>query len=167
MRLALVVCLFASFASAQAQSLGAEPPRVGVGFDLASAVWSQDLIPNGPSLGVRGRVALPVNADISVAASLGVGAHLFDGRDDARYVLNPQTSLIVTIPSRGTVRYVLGGFGAFVPLDGGGGGPTLHGGLGWAIPLNQTSLYVEIDPSLLVGQDQTTGVLSVRGGVIF
>ncbi len=164
MRLVLAACLAVSFASVQAQS---EPPRIGVGFDLASAVWDQDLIPNGPSLGVRARVALPVNADISVAASLGIAAHLFDGRADARYVLNPQTSVIVTIPSRGTVRYLLGGFGAFLPLDEGGGGPTLHAGVGWAIPLSQTSLYVEIDPSLLIGENETTGVLSVRGGVIF
>lgn len=164
MRLLLAAGLLIGFASAHAQT---SPPRIGGGFDLTSAVWDQDLIPNGPALGIRGRVALPVNPDVSVAASLGVAAHLFEGRNQAQTVLNPQASVIVTLPSAGTARYLLGGFGGFLPLGGGGGGPTIHGGIGWAIPLNATSLYVEVDPSLLIGEDQTTGVLSVRAGVIF
>lgn len=168
MRLLLAACFLVGLASApRAQNLGDVPPRFGVGFDVASALWSQDLIPNGPALGIRGRVALPVNADISLAASLGIAAHLFEGRDDARTVLNPQASLIVTLPGEGTARYLLGGFGAFLPLDQGGGGPTIHAGAGWAIPLNQTSVYFEIDPSLVVGEDETTVVASLRAGVIF
>lgn len=143
------------------------PPRYGIGFDASTALFGGDLTPDGPALGVRGRVALPINADLSAAASLGVSAHLFEGTRDARYVLNPQTSLIVTVPGGHSVRYFLGGFGGFIPLDGGGGGPTVHGGVGWAIPLNATSLYVEVDPSLIVGQDATGVLLSARAGVIF
>ena len=167
MRRLFTACLLVGLASASAQGLGDAPPRIGAGFDVTSALWSQDLIPNGPSLGVRGRVALPVNADISVAASLGIGAHLFEGSSDARFVLNPQTSLIVTLPGQTTARYVLGGFGGFIPFGEGGGGPTIHGGMGWAIPLNETSVYAEIDPSLLIGESETVVVLAVRGGVIF
>ena len=145
----------------------AAPPRYGVGFDVSAALFGGDLTPDGPAVGLRGRVALPVNADLSVAASLGASAHLFEGTRDARYVLNPQTSLIVTVPGARSVRYFLGGFGGLIPLDGGGGGPTVHGGVGWAIPLNATSLYVEADPSLVVGQSATSLLLTVRGGVIF
>ena len=155
--------------AAAAQSLGAAPPRIGVGFDVATALWGQDAIPDGPSLGVRGRVALPVNADVSVAASLGIGAHVFEGSDNARYVLNPQTSVIVTLPSpgAGSVRYLLGGFGGFLPLSDGGGGPAIHAGAGLAFPLSEASVFLEADPSLIIGEDETVPVLAVRAGVIF
>ena len=142
------------------------PPRYGVGFDVSAGAGGGRLVPDGPALGVRGRVALPVNADLSVAASLGVSAHLFEGTSDASVVLNPQTSLIVTVPGARTVRYYLGGFGVLLPLDGGGGG-TVHGGVGWAFPLAATSLYVEVNPSLVVGEDAAAGLVTLRGGVIF
>ena len=164
LRLLAVVLVLSVSAPAFGQ---AAPPRYGVGFDVSTAVLGSRLIPDGPALGLRGRVALPVNADLSVAASLGVSAHLFDGANDSDVVLNPQTSLIVTIPGRTSVRYVLGGFGGLLPFSGGGGGATVHGGVGIAIPLSATSLYVEADPSLVIGQDSAGLLLSVRGGVIF
>ncbi len=163
MRVLTLILLLASSASAQ----GVAPPRYGVGFDVTTALYSQDVVPSGPSLGVRGRVALPVNADISVAGSIGIGAHVFGGTSDARYVLNPQTSLIVTLPSDGAARYVLGGFGVFLPFSGGGGGPSIHAGAGLALPLSVASLFVEADPSLVFGEDSVIPVLAVRAGVIF
>lgn len=160
----VALALLLSAASVQAQT---SAPRIGAGFDVTASVLGQDLIPDGPSLGVRGRIALPVNSDVSVAASLGVGAHLFEGRDDARYVLNPQASVIVTLPGEGTARYLLGGFGGFVPFNAGDGGPTIHLGYGWAFPLNETSFFVEANPSLLIGQEKTDVVLAARAGIIF
>lgn len=146
------------------------PPRVGVGFDVWGAPSGQRLIPEGVAIGLRTRVALPINADLSGAASIGLGAHLWEGTDNARWVANPQTSLIVTLPARygRSITYVLGGFGAYLPLDNrGGGAPTLHAGIGTAIPLNDTSFYLELNPSLLIGRQETTGVLAARAGVIF
>ena len=161
----LLAALFAGAAApARAQM---SPPRFGVGFDAIGAFPGQNLLPEGVALGIRGRAALPVNADLSVAADIGLLANLFNGSADARYVLNPQTSVIVTLPGGRNLRYVLGGFGGFIPFDGGGGGPTLHLGVGTAIPLRDTSLYAEFDPSLVVGQDETTVVLAARVGVIF
>ena len=162
--LALSVVLTAAAADAQRDSVA---PRYGAGFDVATAVLGQDVIPDGPSIGIRGRVAIPVNADLSVAGSLGLGAHLFGGSDDTRYVLNPQVSAIVMLPSDGSARYVLGGFGGFLPFSGGGGGPSLHLGYGIAIPLTDTSLYAEVDPSLVIGDTEVVPVLAVRTGVIF
>lgn len=159
--LAVLLLLVAARADAQA------PPRFGAGFDVSGAIPGQDLLPDGIAVGIRLRSALPVNADLSVAADVGLSAHLFEGSADARYVLNPQTSVIVTLPGSDSVRYILGGFGGFIPLEGGGGGPSLHLGVGTAIPLRDTSLYLEFDPSLLIGEDETTGVLAGRVGVIF
>ena len=164
--LILVLAVVTTAAAADAQS-GSVAPRYGAGFDIATAVLSQDVIPDAPSIGIRGRVALPVNADLSVAGSLGIGAHLFGGADDTRYVLNPQVSVIVMLPSDRSARYILGGFGGFLPLSGGGGGPSIHLGYGLAIPLTDTSLYVEVDPSLVIGETRAVPVLSLRTGVIF
>lgn len=161
------LALAAALLTASAATAQTSPPRIGAGFEISTAVLGQDLVPDGPALGIRGRVALPVNADVSVSGDLGLGAHLFEGSDEARYVLNPQASVIVTLPGARTARYVLGGFGAFVPFSGGSGGPTLHLGYGWAIPLNETSFFVEVNPSLIIGEDETTPILAARGGVIF
>ena len=146
------------------------PPRIGLGFDVTSAFYPQDVVPDGPSIGVRARAALPVNADVSVAASLGVGAHILSGGDDATFVLNPQTSVIVSLPSRRRargLRYVLGGVGGFLPLSGGGGGASVHAGFGYAVRLSETSVFTEFNPSLIVGEETSVVVLAVRGGVIF
>lgn len=163
MRALTLVLLLASSASAQRSA----PPRYGVGFDVTTALYNQDVLPSGPSLGLRGRVALPVNADISVAGSVGINAHIFGGTADASYVLNPQTSLIVTLPGDTSARYVLGGFGVFLPINGGGGGPSIHLGAGLAIPLSEASFFVEADPSLVFGEDSVVPILALRGGVIF
>lgn len=162
--LVLFVCAGSSIALAQS----ATPPRYGVGFDFAFPVLGDQLLPDGLSIGLRGRGALPINADLSVAASLGVGAHLFADREPTRYVLNPQAALIVMLPGEGSAtRYVLGGFGGFVPLSGGQGGPTIHGGYGVAFPLRQTSLFIEGNPSIVLGEEDTGVVLAARAGVIF
>ncbi len=169
--LAATFALLALFLTpdATAQRFAPSPARYGVGFDVTSAIPGQELIPKGIAVGLRGRAALPINADVSVAAELGIAAHLWDGANSTQYVLNPQTSLIVTLPARegGAIRYVLGGFGGYLPFSGGKGGPSIHLGIGQAIPLNDTSLYAEFDPSLLIGGDETTVVIALRGGVIF
>ena len=164
---ALALCGLAWAGPAAAQS-AMQPPRFGAGFEVFGALPGQTILPEGVAVGARLRAALPVNADLSVAADLGVGALLWEGAAEARYVLNPQTSLIVTLPGRGpNVRYVLAGVGGFLPLSGGGGGTSLHLGVGTAVPLSATSIFFEFDPSLVVGQDETTGVHMARAGVIF
>ena len=155
------MCLLLSAAASAQVS-----PRYGVGFDVIAALPGQDLLPDGVAIGLRGRVAVPVNADLSVAGSLGLAANVFEGREDTDYILNPQASLIVTLPGRSSARYVLGGFGGFLPFEG-AGGPSLHAGAGWAIPLNETSIYFELNPSLVVGSEETGVVVSARTGVIF
>ena len=141
------------------------PARIGIGIDaLAIPVRSGDVDPS-VGLGIRGRIALPVNADLSAAASLGISTSL---ASDAVITATPQVSMIVTLPGgENSVRYILGGFGGYVPFSGGGAGPTVHLGFGWAIPLSETSLYFEIDPALVVGSDALTVVVPLRAGVIF
>lgn len=142
-------------------------PRFGFGFDAIGIPPGQDMLPEGLGIGLRGRVSVPVNRDLSVAASLGVAGFVFRGRDDATYVYTPQVSAILTLPRRRSARYLMGGFGGAIPSSGGDGGPYIHLGAGWAFPLNDTSLYFEIDPALVVGASETTVVIPARIGVIF
>lgn len=164
-----LVALTVSSSPAWAQNLGTVPPRIGVGFDVLGLPPGQDLFPEGIAIGLRGRVALPLNADLSLAGSVGVASTLFaGGTSEADWLLSPQVSLIVTTPQRGnSARYFLGGFGGLMPLNGDPGGFALHGGVGWAIPLRETSVYVEVDPALIIGEVETTFAVPLRAGVIF
>ena len=180
--LALLLCLSAASASAQSGGLN---PRFGVGFDALLSVLGGDVLDDGFGLGVRGRASFPINADFSVAVGAGFAGFLLGGRDDAAYLFNPQVSGILTLPrSPNWARYLIGGFGGYFPLgdssaEGGPalhlglgysdseGGPALHLGLGWVRPLQETSLYVEIDPALIIGETRAALVIPARIGVIF
>ena len=145
-------------------------PRFGAGFDALLTVASGDVLDGGLGLGVRGRASFPVNADFSVALGAGLAGFLFSGRDDATYLFNPQISGIVTLPrSPEWARYLIGGIGGYFPIGNSDaeGGPSLHFGMGWARPLNESSLYIEIDPALVIGESRTALVAAARVGVIF
>ncbi len=164
--LALLSCLCAAPVSAQ----GGLNPRFGVGFDALLSVASGDVLDDGFGLGVRGRASFPVNADFSFAVGAGFAGFLLGGRDDATYLFNPQVSGVLTLPrSPRWARYLIGGFGGYFPLGDSSkdGGPAIHLGLGWAQPLNETSLYVEVDPSIVIGETRTAVVVAARVGVIF
>lgn len=159
--------LFPAPASAQAVR-----PRFGAGFDLVATPPGQEVVPEGLGIGVRARAAIPVNADLSFGADVGVIGFVLSGQDEARYILNPQISGILTLPRARWAGYLLGGFGGMIPLSNDpinpiDGGFTIHAGIGWALPLNETSLYIEVDPSLIIGENSTTVALPLRAGVIF
>lgn len=155
----LVLLMGAETALAQRQT------RVGLGFN---ALLTTD---EGLGLGVRVRAAAPVSADLSLAIDLGFVGFIFRGRDEASYVFDPQLSAIVTFPPSGRQAfYVLGGFGAYVPLSDryrGESGPSVHFGFGWVQLLRETQIFYELNPTLVVGERNVDVVLPVRVGVIF
>lgn len=157
-----VLVLLAALLAATPALAQTSPPRLGVGLDAIVIPLRAGDVDPGIGLGLRGRAALPINADLSAAAGVGISANL---AGSAVLTATPQASLIVTLPNRR--NYLLGGFGAFVPLSGGGGGPTVHLGFGTAVPLSETSLYFEINPAIVVGSSETTFVIPARVGVIF
>lgn len=160
--LLLVLLLTAPDASAQRR---ASAPRFGLGANLMLSTA------DGLGLGFRGRASAPVNADLSLAADLGFTAFVLEGRRNGSYVFDPQASAIITLPSSGSqLAYILAGVGAYIPTgneDEGKSGPTLHAGIGWVRQLNETSLYYEIDPALVVGETAVYIAIPVRLGVIF
>ena len=95
---------------------------------------------------------------------------IFQGRNEASYVFDPQFSLIITIPGQGPgAFYVMTGGGLYVPFsdDEDTTSPTFNLGVGWVRPLNETTLYYEIDPTLLSEAETVSVTLPLRIGVIF
>lgn len=164
----LVLVPFLLPASAHAQRAALDP-RYGAGFDGVLSAFSGDVLPDGLGIGVRGRVSFPINADFSLAAGAGIAGFVFSGRDDATYVFNPQLSGILTLPRMRWAQYLLGGFGGYFPMGASeaDGGPAIHFGVGWARPLQETSLYVEFNPAIIIGSERSALVLPARVGVIF
>jgi hypothetical protein len=166
--LLLTAALLALAAPVQAQETALQP-RFGGGGETSLFLGNPSLLQNGIGIGVRGRVSFPLNADFSVAADAGLLGFLLGGRDNATYVFSPQVSGIVTFPSAGQARYVVGGLGWYAPLGSAraSGGPALHGGMGWVTPLQETALFFELNPALVIGDAGVSFVIPARVGVIF
>ena len=141
-----------------------QSPRVGLGFN--TLISTQD----GFGPGVRLRVSSPINRDLSVAIGSGFTGYVLGGRDEASYAVDPQVSLIVTrtdTPTQGT--YFMGGAGAYLPIntEDSAAAPTIHLGVGRVWLLQDTSLFAEFDPALVIGESASAGLFSFRFGVIF
>lgn len=142
-------------------------PRFGLGFNTTAS--TQD----GIGIGMRLRGSAPVNQDLSFAIDLGLTGFIFEGRDEATYLVDPQISAIVSVPDTRPDRltYFMGGFGAYLPFDADDSNrdaaPTLHFGVGRVHLLTETSLYYEINPGLIIGEERVGFLLPIRGGVIF
>lgn len=127
---------------------------------------------DGFGIGFRGRASAPVNRDLSIAIDLGFTGFIFGGRRDAEYVFDPQLSAIISLPSQeDRLSYVLFGLGGYVPvggtIDDRQNGPTVHIGMGWVRALYETSLYYEVDPALIIGEQSVDLAIPFRIGVIF
>jgi len=162
--LLLAGCLFLAatwIPDTQAQNLA---PRFGLGFN--TMLSSED----GLGFGFRGRASLPVNADLSFAGGLGFTGFILEGRDDATYVIDPQVSAIVTLAGETKAPYIFGGVGGYIPTNRTSStisGPTLHLGLGWVKALNETTLFYEVNPALVIGDSDVQVVVPFRIGIIF
>lgn len=162
-----VLVLFSAFLLVGDVALAqqAQRPNFGVGFN---AVLSST---EGLGVGIRGRAAWPVNADLSLAVGTGFTGFVLEGRDEATYLFDPQVSVIVTMNQNGPrTPYFLGGVGAAIPVNdktNADSGPTLHFGIGWVQGLRDTILFYEVDPTMLVGETEISFVIPFRIGVIF
>jgi hypothetical protein len=166
----LVTLLTALAAPASAQRRSGFAPRFGVGFEAMVVPAGNDILQDGLGLGIHGRIALPLNADLSAGVGMGLDGFVLSGSEEASYLATPEATLILTLPRRGEgVRYLLGGIAGYIPLTDGlePGGPALVAGAGWAFPLRETSFYVELAPALVVGRSAATVAIPLRAGVIF
>ncbi len=154
-----LLLLFALFPrKATAQDLN---PRYGIGFTFLASET------DGAGLGLRGRIAVPVNSNLSLAGDLGVTGYIFKGRSDAEYAFDPQFSFIVTLPGDERAPYVLAGVGAYISTSEAEGGPFVHFGVGRAQLLGETSIFYEVNPAVVIEKEEVDFNLSLRFGIIF
>ena len=155
---AIVATLF--FATAAS----GQTPRFGVGTELMLSTA------NNVGIGFRGRVSMPVNADVSVAIGSGITGFALGGSDNARWVFTPQVSGIVTLEGVRQAPYILAGVGAYLPLgefEGKRHGPTFHAGAGKVRVLRDVSLFYEVDPGIVIEKSRIDLIVPFRIGVIF
>ena len=140
-------------------------PRLGLG--VQALVSTED----GIAPGLRLRASAPLNADVSAAADLGLTGFVLQGSDNATYLLEPQLSVVVNLPSQGAnLPYLLTGVGGHFPLSDENeseSGPVLHLGLGRVQALMDTSIFYEVNPGLLIADENVELLLPFRIGIIF
>lgn len=141
-------------------------PRLGLGFN--SMLSSAD----GLGVGFRGRAAAPVNRDLSIGIDVGFTGFVLGGRRNADYIFDPQLSAIINLPQReDRAGYILFGLGGYIPVgsraENQQNGPTIHVGLGWVRALQETSLFYEVNPALIIGERSVDIAIPLRLGVIF
>ncbi|MBB4062771.1 hypothetical protein GGP80_002921 [Salinibacter ruber] len=147
-------------ASAQGQSL-----RYGTGLQVMGGTAVASVSP-----GFHFRTTLPITQDLSLGGGIGLAGFVFEGQADAVYAVDPEVSLIVTIPTPSrSATYLLGGGGYHVPFgnDPPASGPSFHLGLGRIWALQETTLFLEFTPALYVRDSSAGGLFPIRAGVIF
>jgi hypothetical protein len=138
--------------------------RFGLGLQLLGSTAGDNV---GP--GVHFRASTALNPDVSLALGSGLTGFIFRGRDDSAFALDPQLSAIVSFSTANAQStYVIGGVGAYVPFGDTSteSGPTFNVGVGRAWLLQESSLFFEFKPGVLVGAETTTLVVPLRIGVI-
>ena len=159
----LLIVLGMIFLPSQTVSAQDLRPRYGIGV---GTMYSS---PDGFGMGLHGRGALPLNADISTALDIGFTGFLFGGWRKANYIIEPQLSVVITMPPSGmSAGYLLFGAGVYLPTTRGAGegGPTVHLGIGQVYSLRESSLFVEINPALIIKRDRLAFMIPLRTGII-
>ncbi len=113
---------------------------------------------------------LPIVDGFSIVGGGGISAFLLEGRRRGTYTFDPELTLKVTLPSRSKgATTVFGGAGyhvAFGPNPK-GSGPTVHLGLGRIWTLRESTLFVDLVPTVVVQKETVAVLLPLRAGVVF
>lgn len=164
-RLSAILTAFVLFATVP-RSANAQLANARLGLSLNTMLSSDD----GLGLGFRGRLASPINSDLSFAFDAGLTGFVFDGRENATWVIDPQASLIVTLEGNEKAPYLMAGLGGYIPVGDNNstkGGPALHVGAGWVKLLRESTLFYELVPALIVGESSVSVSIPFRIGIIF
>jgi len=140
-------------------------PRYGASFQLVGSTADDNV-----GTGLRFRVSAPINRDVSFAVGSSITGFIFEGQDEADFAIDPQASLIVNVPQGGEEGlYFFGGAGAYVPLGDSPAesGPMFHFGGGKVWLLQESSLFLEFNPGLIIAEESTEVLFPIRVGVIF
>jgi len=150
---------------ASAPALGQINPQVGGGIQMVGSTAEGSV---GPGLFVRG--SFPLTRDVSLGVGTAGTGYVLEGGDDARYVLDLEAAAIVTLPSpTKSANYLMGGVGLRIPFrsENRDVGPTVHLGIGRLWSLRESTLFVEVRPTLYVRETEADFVFPLRAGIIF
>lgn len=142
--------------------------RYGGGLQMMGSTVTQSA---GPGLHLR--TSFPMNRELSLAVGTALTGFVLRGEDESGYALDPEVSLVVTLPDpSSSSTYFLGGAGAHIPIGSNRyedvvAGPTFHLGIGKVWQLGATSLYMELAPTLFFRRERTAVLMPLRGGIIF
>lgn len=120
--------------------------------------------------GVQLDAQLPITGGLSIVGGGGFSAFLLNGRRSGTYTFDPQLTLKVTLPSRSKgATTIFGGGGYHVPFgtEARGNGPTAHLGVGRIWALRESTLFVELVPTLVIREEATSLLMPLRAGVVF
>lgn len=113
---------------------------------------------------------LPIVGGLSLVGGGGVSAFLLEGRTRGTYTFDPELTLKVTLPSRSkAATTVFGGIGyhlSFGPISE-PGGPTVHLGAGRIWTLRESTLFVDIVPTVIFRKETIAVTMPLRAGVVF
>lgn len=113
---------------------------------------------------------LPIVGGLSVVGGAGFSAFLLEGRVDGTYTFDPELTLKFTLPSRSKgANTVFGGGGYHLPFGTGAGtaDPTVHLGVGRIWTLQESTLFVNISPTVIIREETVSMSLPLRAGVVF
>ena len=166
MRIVFTLCIIQLVSSSGARVADAQDldPRFGFGFNTMISTA------DGLGFGFRGRAAAPVSADLSFAIDIGTTGFFLGGFDGSTWIFDPQLSTIVTLDGITKAPYIIAGIGGYIPVSNdtsNKGGPTLHGGFGYVKQLNETSLFYEVNPAIVIEKSEIELIIPFRIGVIF
>ncbi len=163
----LLAALFLWNPEIKAQALSTQ---LGISTELMVNPFSEEITEGKFGVGLRGRVGFGLNEDLALGMGLGVSSFIFDGSNNAEFIFNPQLSLIIALPGYDRFPYVLGGIGGVLRTGGELSSRSFfafHLGYGIAIPLSESTFFIESNPSFAIQSEKVSLLFPFRVGVIF
>lgn len=150
-----------------AGTLQAQALRGQISLQMAGSTIENSV---GPGLHFDGK--LPLVAGLSAVGGAGLSAFILEGRSDGTYSFTPEVGLNYVMPSRSKgATTIFGGGGYHVPFGTGAsisqGGPTIHLGTGRIRTLQESTLFVNLSPTLVIRRETTSYLIALRTGVVF
>lgn len=120
--------------------------------------------------GVHLDAQLPIAGGVSIVGRGAFSAFLLNGWKNGTYTFDPELALKVALPSRSKgATTIFGGGGYHAPFgeEARGSGPTVHLGMGRVWALRESTLFVELAPTLVIREAETSLLMPLRAGVVF
>jgi len=120
--------------------------------------------------GVHLDAKMHVGGQYSIIAGTGVATYVLEGRRSGTYTFDPTLTLHVTRPSRslGANTFSLGGGYHYSSGNRGiGWAPSAHLGIGRLWTLRESTLFVDLRPTVVIRKEGSSMRLPLRAGVVF